>query len=119
MEMIATSDCTALSAINTAARIATLNGMSTSGAATGLATPNARPKAMNTTSGITSVATNPIGSRVKILVSSQVSFQNPCRNRGCIQSLMPWPVSFRHILERRDLGTEAAHSNALACDDID
>jgi hypothetical protein len=86
MEMIATSDCTALIAISTAARMAALKGMSTCGAATGLAAPNARPNTMNTTSGITSAPTNPIGSRTKILVSSQVSFQKPRRNRGCIVS---------------------------------
>ena len=39
------------------------------------------------------VPTNPIGSRTKTFVSTQVSFQNPF---SIGQSLIVWPVSFRN-----------------------
>ena len=77
MEMIATSDCTALIAMNITARMATLNGAAPVGAVIGLFKPKARPIITKIKSGTSSVPTNPIGSRAKILVSSHVSFQNP------------------------------------------
>src|SRR5438132_10025773 len=109
MEMMATSDCTALTAIRIAARMATLKGMSILGEGTGFPILKRRPNNRNTTTGIISVPTNPIGSRVKILVSSQVSFQNPRRKEGRIS--VPYPVAGQlqqDILERRYLRAEAA-----------
>ena len=51
-----------------------------------LPAPKTRPSTMKITTGTTSAPTNPIGSRAKILVSTQVSFQNPRRNPGRIVS---------------------------------
>ncbi len=51
-----------------------------------------RPRTRNRTTGKPIVPTNPIGSRTKTFVSTQVSFQNPF---SIGQSLMVWPVSFR------------------------
>jgi hypothetical protein len=84
--MIATSDWTAPIAMITAAKMAGLKGMSSRGVARGLVAPKMRPSTMKITTGTTSVPMNPIGSRAKILVSTQLSFQNPRRNPGRIIS---------------------------------
>ena len=74
--MIAINESTAPTAMISAARIATLNGASST-AAPGAAVPTVRPMITKMITGITRLPTSPSGSRTKTFVSTQVSFQNP------------------------------------------
>ena len=89
--MIAMSDCTAPTAMSSAARMAALNGAARDDA------PNMRPKITKMKTGTTRLPTTPIGSRMKTFVSIQLSFQSPLSTR---QSLTWWPVSLRKTSSR-------------------
>src|SRR5580765_7188960 len=79
MAMIATSDRTALATISRTLRIgrSTDTACGTSGDARPTRGPSSRPSPTYTSTGRPTVPTTPSGSRRKILISSQVSFQSP------------------------------------------
>src|SRR5438067_12714477 len=116
--MMATRDCTAPSAITSAARIAGLNGRSVAGNFIADLPPSALPTTRKTTTGVSSVPMKPIGSRAKIFASTHVSFQKPRRKVARIRSVPDAVASEleEDVLERRYLGAEAADVNSFARD---
>src|SRR5262245_49589023 len=79
MAMIATSERTALATIKRTLRIgmSTDTALGTSGDARPTRGPTSRPNPTYTSTGRPTVPITPSGSRRKILISSQVSFQSP------------------------------------------
>src|SRR6266850_7781369 len=79
MEIIVTSEITALMAIKSDARTGRPTWIKLLAASVGCSSllPTIRPAPRKTRTGITMAPTAPIGSRMKILISSQVSFQSP------------------------------------------
>src|SRR5262245_31230398 len=63
----------------------------------------------NTTTGMPMVPMTPIGSRTKILISSQVSFRSA---RILFTDRMPRERQ-KHVFEIRELGLETRHLNAM------
>ena len=74
--MIATSEMTALMAMKSAATIGMLNRAWAVESASGRPSLMVRPRTMKRITGIARLVTNPIGSLMNTLVSTQVSFQN-------------------------------------------
>ena len=74
--MIATSESAAPTAMTSAARIATLKG-NASAAPGARESPSPLLTNRKTKTGSPSVPITPIGSRMKTLISTQVSFQSP------------------------------------------
>src|SRR5882724_2037553 len=120
--MIVTSDSTALIAIMIAAntgRSMVSRPLSASGEVRIRLLPASRPRPTNISTGISTVPSAPSGSRMKILISSQVSFNSP-RHISSPQSPSSVSVANRvagdreeHVLERRQQRAEVGRADPV------
>src|SRR5437667_4625840 len=110
--MIATRDRTVLRAIRTEARIGRSTEITrgTSAATRRLSEPNIWPNTTKINTGIPTMPMTPSGSRTKILISSQVSFESP-RSTVSAASVPNHVASQleKDVLERRKLCAEVDH----------
>src|SRR5262245_25777264 len=129
MAMIATSERTALATINRTLRIGMSTDMArgTSGDARPTRGPGSRPNPTYTSTGRPSVPITPSGSRRKILISSQVSFQSPRSmvsaevisvSLPSVANLMAGELK-KHILECRKLGAEVDDADPVLAQTVD
>src|SRR4051794_8810570 len=118
--MIATSDCTAPSAMRIAATMVMLTGSCETGRLARRGDMrSALPSSRKRITGMPSVPTTPIGSRRKIFVSIQLSLRSPF-SIARLPSVPDRPAGEleEDILERRHLGAEAADARAVARDGV-
>src|SRR5688572_16837596 len=115
MATIVTSDCTVPTAMSSPTNTGSAKRAASPAGSDGRrAAAVTRPSARNRTTGIATVPISPSGSRTKILISSQVSFQRPLNTR--LPNLLPYRVSRdleEDLLERRDEGTELGHADPV------
>src|SRR5215208_5004597 len=111
--MMVTSDSTALMVMNTATNTATSICRSAPNPRRGRgAVPTTRLTIRNMITGMPTVPNRPIGSRVNILISSQVSFSSP---RTSVPDRVAGQLQI-HVLERRQDRAEIGDSDAMLGD---
>src|ERR1700736_1773141 len=115
MEIIVTSDRTALIAINSEARTGspTRTKLFAPGDCAESPRPSARPTTRKITTGITIVPIAPSGSRRKILISIHVSFHSPCSIISSLLSNRMTSQFKKHVLKVRKNGAEIRDSYSI------
>src|SRR5262245_38940394 len=121
--MIAISDSTVLAVIRIDVRIgrSTEIARGTPGVACCTRDPSIRPNRMKIKTGTPIEPMTPSGSRRKILISSQVSFQSP---RSMVSACLSVPNHVagqfqKYILERRQLGAEVDDADPVLRQTLD
>src|SRR5436305_1655610 len=116
--MIATSERTALVVMRSAVRIgrSTETTRGTLAAPRRVPSPNIRPNMTKISTGMPTLPKKPSGSRTKIFVSSQASFQRP-RNMSVSNRVAG--QAEEHILERRELGAKVGDGDPVGGDALD